>query len=472
MFTIRDHRAARNCQGLARRDFLKIGGLSLGALSLPQWLAAQAAAKEYGEDFVRDRSVVFLFLHGGPPHIEFFDPKMSAPSEIRSITGEVRTKIPGVTFGATFPKLAALTDKIAIVRSYQSRNAGHEYDFVMTGGNNRLKATMSAMASRVIGTNNPLTGMPTNILVKPEAIDPLLKLGSNFETGALPTLTQPGELGPAYAAFDPSGGGELKQNLELRIEPEQLNDRRSLLRGLDRIQRHVDSTGLMNGSDRFQQQAFDVITRGVAEAFDLSKEESATVAKYDTSYIFKQEELQRWGDMRRTSNLLGRQMLLARRLCEAGARFVTVSDCGWDYHANGNSPKGMTGIYPMGHQVDHAVAAFVEDIHERGLDDKILLVVTGEMGRSPRINNDGGRDHYGELTSLLLAGGGLKMGQVIGQSDRTASRPATEPYGPEQLMATVLHSLFDIGQLRINRNVPENLRTVLTSHAPIPALVS
>jgi uncharacterized protein (DUF1501 family) len=158
-------------------------------------------------------------------------------------------------------------------------------------------------------------------------------------------------------------------------------------------------------------------------------------------------------------------------LCEAGARFVTVSDCGWDYHANGNSPKGMTGIYPMGSQVDHAVAAFVEDIYARGLDEKILLVVTGEMGRSPRINNDGGRDHYGELTSLLLAGGGLKMGQVIGQSDRIAGRPATEAYGPEHLLATVMHTLFDIGQLRINRNVPEDLRAILTAHSPIPALV-
>lgn len=471
MLTIRDHRATHNCNGFSRRDFLKIGGLSLGGLSLPQFLAAQAAAKAYGDDFVRDRSVVFLFLQGGPPHIEFFDPKMTAPSEIHSITGEVKTKISGVTFGGTFPKLASLTDKIAIVRSYQSRNGGHEYDYVMTGGGNRLKSTMSAMYGRIAGTNNPITGMPTNILVKPEAVSPQLKLEGNFETGALPTLTQPGQLGPAYGAFDPSGGGELKQNLELRIQPEQLNDRRSLLRGLDRIQRHADSTGLMRGSDRFQDQAFDVITRGVAEAFDLSKEDPRTLAKYDTSHIFKQEELQRWYDMKRVSNQLGKQMLLARRLCEAGARFVTVSDCGWDYHANGNSPKGMTGIYGMGNQVDHAVAAFVEDIYARGLEERILLVVTGEMGRSPRINNDGGRDHYGELTSLLLAGGGLKMGQVIGQSDRIAGRPATEAYGPEHLLATVMHTLFDIGQLRINRNVPEDLRAILTAHSPIPALV-
>ncbi len=469
MLTIRDPRAAHNCQGFTRRDFLRVGSLAMGGLTLPQLLAAKARASGLG-DYVHDRSVVLLFLQGGPPHIEFFDPKMSAPSEIHSITGEIPTKTSGITFGSTFPQLAAMTDKFTVLRSYQSRNGGHTYEAVTTA-RNPLKAAMGALYSRVVGTNHPTTGIPVNILVKPEAIDPELKLGSNFETGALPTLTQPGELGPTYGAFDPSGGGELKKNLELRLKPEQLDDRRSLLGNLDRIKRHVDSTGVMDGADRFQQQAFDVITHGVGDAFDLSKEDPKTIAKYDTSHIFDQKELQRWGDMRRTTNLLGKQMLLARRLCEAGAGFVTVSDCGWDYHANGNSPKGMAGIYPMGHQVDHAVAAFINDCRDRGLDDKILLVVTGEMGRTPQINNDGGRNHYGELTTLLLAGGGLNMGHVVGQSDRTASRPATEPYGPEDLMATIMHSLFDLGQLRITRGVPEDARRVILQHEPIPALV-
>src|SRR5207253_9786023 len=160
--------------------------------------------------------------------------------------------------------------------------------------------------------------------------------------------------------------------------------------------------------------------RGVADAFDLSKESAKTIARYDTCGLFRMEELTRWYDMRRASNLLGRQLLLARRLCEAGCGFLTVSDCGWDYHANGNSPKQMAGLPMMGGQVDHAVAAFIEDVEARGLSDKILLVVTGEMGRTPRLNKDGGRDHWADLTALLLAGGGLKMGQVIGQSDKTA----------------------------------------------------
>jgi uncharacterized protein (DUF1501 family) len=175
--------------------------------------------------------------------------------------------------------------------------------------------------------------------------------------------------------------------------------------------------------------------------------------------------------MSRTTNLLGHQMLLARRLCENGCGFVTVSDCGWDMHANNNSPKNMTGMWPMGHQVDRAVSAFIEDVHQRGLEDKILLVVTGEMGRSPRINKNGGRDHYGNLTSLLVSGGGLKMGQVIGHSDRQASEPATNPYDPSHLMGTIFHSLFDLGELRLQTGLPNDLVEVIEGARPIESLV-
>jgi uncharacterized protein (DUF1501 family) len=163
-------------------------------------------------------------------------------------------------------------------------------------------------------------------------------------------------------------------------------------------------------------------------------------------------------------------MLLARRLCEAGCGFVTVSDCGWDLHSNGNSPKGLGGMKWLGPQVDHAVAAFIRDVEERGLSDKILLVVTGEMGRTPRINRDGGRDHYGELTPLLIYGGGLKMGQVIGQSDRTASRPADEGYRPANLMATLFHTLLDVGQLRLDSSVPRDLLKLIEEGKPIDGL--
>ena len=328
---------------------------------------------------------------------------------------------------------------------------------------------MSSIYARVRGNNHPVSGLPTNVLILPEAVQEGLKLGSNFETSALPTLTQTGTLGATYGAFNPSSGGELKRDMQLQLPMSRFNNRRDLLLGLDNLRRYADITKSADSLTFYQQQAFEVITRGVAHAFDLSNEDQRTIDRYDTSHLFRLEELTRWSDMKRASNLLGRQLLLARRLCESGCGFVTVSDCGWDYHANGNSPKHMAGIYPMGGQVDHAVSAFIEDVTARGLQDKILLIVTGEMGRTPRLNNNGGRDHYGELTPLLLFGGGLKMGQIIGQSDNHASRATTESFRPRHLLATVMHTLFDTGKLRLEQNVPREI-TRLTEGKPIDHL--
>ena len=474
MLTIRDLLPNRHCQGFSRRDFLRVGALGLGGWSLEQRLRVAAngnatAQAAYGNGVFRNRSVVMLFLQGGPSHLEFFDPKMTAPAEIRSVTGDVATLHPGISFGGTFPRLAALTDRLTVVRSYGSGNSGHSYGEVVSA-NNSMKASASSIYARVRGTNHPTTGLPSNILVLPEAVRDGLKLDSNFETGALPTLTQPGSLGATYAAFNPSGGGDLKRDMELAMPPERLTNRRELLSQLDGLRRAADRGPLFDRVDHYQRQAFDIVLRGVAEAFDLRGEDPRTIQRYDTSSLFKMEDLTRYNDMRRATNLLGRQMLLARRLVEAGCGFVTVSDCGWDYHANGNSPKNMTGIYPMGGQVDHAVSAFIEDIHERGLSDRVLLIVTGEMGRTPRINNNGGRDHYGEVTPLLLAGGGLRHGQIIGQTDATASRATTTPYRPEHLMATILHTLFDVGQLRLEQNIPREIVRLAETTQPIDGL--
>jgi hypothetical protein len=440
----------------------------LGGLTLPMLLGARADAASAGRS-VRDKSVVLLFLQGGPSHIEFFDPKLTAPAEFRSITGEVQTRLPGITFGGTFPQLARLADKLAVVRSYASGSADHSYLLPASGGN-PLKATMGALYARVAGVNHPRTGMPNNILVLPEAVQRGLRLQGNFETGALPTLTSPGELGTSYRAFDPSGSGEVQRNMELRISADRFEDRRHLLAQFDSLRRDLDAQGTMASADRFQQQAFDVISRGVAEAFDLSREDPRVVARYDTSRLFHNEEVQQWYDMRRASNLLGKQMLLARRLCEAGCGFVTVSDCGWDMHANNNSPRNMGLLPKMTNQVDHAVAAFLEDLEARGLSEQILLVITGEMGRTPRLNRNGGRDHHANLTTLAFAGGGLRMGQVIGRSDRMASSPATERYGPAHLLATVMHYLLDIGEVRVQRELGR-VATVLSDGQPIPGLL-
>ncbi len=469
MLTVSGRHADRTCQGVNRREFLRIGSLGmLGGLTLPQLLQSKAQAAAAGK-MVKDKSVVFLFLSGGPSHIEFFDPKMDAPAEVRSITGEVQTKLPGITFGGSFPKLAQMTDKITIVRSYATGRGDHTY-LLPASGDNAMKATMGALYARVAGINHPQTGMPNNVLIVPEAVERGLRMQGNFETGALPTLTAPGDLGPSYRAFDPSGSSEIQRNMQLRIPAERFDDRRYLLEQFDDLRREVDSRGVLAGSDRFQQQAFDVISGGVAQAFDLSREDPRVIAAYDTSKFFTNAYVQSYYDMRRASNLLGKQLLLARRLCEAGCGFVTVSDCGWDMHANENSPRNMAALPAMAGQVDHAVAAFLDDLEVRGLSDKILLVVTGEMGRTPRRNGNGGRDHWGNLTSLLLAGGGLRTGQVIGRSDRMASSPATERYGPRHLLSTIMHTLLDTGEVRVQRELGR-VANIISDGEPIPGLL-
>ena len=468
MFSVNDSRPGLGDRRFGRRDFLRIGGLGLGGLTLPNLLHLKARAAEAGVP-VRDKSVVLLFLQGGPPHIELFDPKMTAPAEVRSITGEVKTKLRGVTFGATFPKLAARADRLAVVRSYGSQNGDHKY-LSVAGGGNSMNAAMGALYSRVAGITDSRTGIPNNVLVLPEAVKPDLKLGKNFETNALPTLTDPGSLGAAMGAFNASGGGQLQSDMELNLPADRFQDRRHLLKLLDTVRRGADRSGALEASDRLQQKAFEIITAGISRAFDLSREDPKVVDRYDTTKLFDAASLQKWYDMRRATNLLGHQMLMARRLCEAGCGFVTVSDCGWDYHANSNSPKRMAGIWPMGAQVDHAVSAFLDDVRDRGLSDRILLIVTGEMGRSPKLNKNGGRNHYGRMTSLLFAGGGLRMGQVIGDSDRHAAEPATRPYTPKHLLGTVMNTLFDVAELRVTPGLPDPLIALADDAEPIPEL--
>ncbi|HEX3313272.1 MAG TPA: DUF1501 domain-containing protein [Gemmataceae bacterium] len=454
MIRITDNASVRTCKGVRRREFLRIGSLALGGLSLSNLLHASEA----GRSFVKDKAVVLLFLQGGPTQIETFDPKPNAPVEIRSLTGAIQTKLPGVQFGGTFPKLAAMADKLAIVHSFASGNADHQDYMTVGGGGNPTKAPMGSLYARIAGPNAVPSGMPNNVILPAEAVKPGLRLPTNFETDSLRKfIAASHNLGANYAFFDPSGGGELRQNLELRLPAQRLTDRRGLLDRLDTFRRQADRTGVFENASAYDQQAYDLLLRGVSQAFDLSREDPRVVGRYDTSGIFDMTAVQRWGDMHRTSNLLGKQMLLARRLVEHGCGFVTVMDAGWDMHANENSPRNLYGLNWLGNQVDHAVSVFLADVEARGLSDKILLIVTGEMGRSPRISNNGGRDHWGNLTPLLIAGGGLKMGQVVGQSDRQAGNPASERYTPRHLLCTVMETLFNTAEVRLQSELPRDV---------------
>jgi hypothetical protein len=304
----------------------------------------------------------------------------------------------------------------------------------------------------VAGTSNPQSGLPNYSIIPAGAVD-----AKKFRRGnPLKVPTSPGDLGSAYAPFDPSAGGEVIDNMKLSITTDRLDDRRALLTQLDRIKRHAAANSSLEGADRFQQQAFDVILGDAANAFDISKEDRKTLDLYDTKQHAD----------KRDAAALGHQMLMARRLCEAGAGFVTVSSAGWDMHRN-----LVQDMKTRGRAVDVAVSAFIRDLEQRGLSEKILLVVTGEFGRTPRINKNAGRDHWGNLCTLAFAGGGLKMGQVIGTSDRNVSVPATNQVGVQDLMGTIMHTLVDPGVVRLRPTIPTNVTQMLDAGTPIRQLV-
>lgn len=398
-------RGDRDCEGNTRRDFLKIGALGAGSLTLPDLLRGRAAAAASGQA-VRDTSVVWLWLGGGPTHVETFDPKMTAPTEYRSVTGEESTPIPGVTVGGTFPKIARVADKMALVRSFAHTNSGHGggTHYVMTGYDNKMvdngglpsRPSLGSIVSRVRGASHPESGVPTYV-----------RMGGILADG-------PAFLGAAYGPFDQNG--QARRNMNLTLPEDRIGQRRNLLESLDRMNRQIDRSGLMEGLDQFEQQAYDLVFGNAAKAFDLKNESPQVVAKYGKG--------------------LGEQLLTARRLCEVGAGFVTIQYGGWDMH--GNIGQAMRSRSP---QLDQAVAAFVEDLHERGLNERILLVITGEFGRTPRVNKNAGRDHWAPLSTLALAGGGLRMGQVVGESASKVDVPKTTPITPQDLMATVFHVL-------------------------------
>ena len=404
MLNLLGTRTGTTCDGATRRDFLKVGALGMGALTLPGLLKARAEQTKLGKA-TKNTSVVWLWLGGGPTHVETFDPKMSAPVEFRSVTGAVQTNVKGIEIGGTFEKMAKVADKMAFVRSFAHSNSGHGggTHWVMTGynfvaadnGGGQSKPGLGSILARHRGPNAS-SGLPTYI-----------RMSGILGDG-------PSWLGAPYAPFDVAG--RARQNMNLQVPVDRLTERKDLLKGLDTLDRDIDKSGLMNGLDSFEGQAFDLILSKAKETFDIKNENPKTIEKYGKG--------------------LGEQMLLARRLCESGVGFVTLNYGGWDMHGNiGNAMKQRTP------SLDQAVSAFVSDCAERGVDKNILLVISGEFGRTPRVNNNAGRDHWAPLSTLALSGGGLKMGQIVGESTAKAETPKSTPISPQDLMATVFHVL-------------------------------
>jgi uncharacterized protein (DUF1501 family) len=462
MLTLHTGGRNRDCAGQTRRDFVRAGLLGLGGLSLPWLLRARAAEAPY----VKDRAVVLVFLAGGASHIETFNPNMDGPEQSRSITDEVKTTLPGVTFGGTFPELAKHAGDMAIVRSFRHPVGNHEQaiSHVLTGGTDPTGQaqeghSMGSVYARLRGANHPEHGLPTYALLTAPHKDGQYA----NEMKRVVVGSRAGSLGAAYEPFQPTGPGTALANMTLRLPADRLADRRDLLHQLDALKKGIDSRDAAGGLDQFERQAADLLTRGAGRAFDLSKEPKEVVEKYDTSSF-------QCGKKVFEPSVLGKQMLMARRLVEAGCGFVTVQSAGWDMHADVNNPGVKDGMEMLGRPLDRALSAFLADVKARGLLDKTLLIVTGDFGRTPKINKNGGRDHWANLCTLALAGGGLKMGQVIGRSDRGNGQPADEPVGPPNLLSTVLPYLFDVGTLRVTRGAPANLVRLAETHRPIPGL--
>jgi hypothetical protein len=441
MLTLHGEKYA-TCSGMNRRSFLKAGFLGLGGLTLADVLRLRAAQTAAGRP-TRDTSVILIWKGGGPSHIDTWDLKPDAPAEYRGDFRPIRTNVPGIEISEHLPRSARVMDKFSIVRSVTHPDAGHESasHYLLTGyrPTNDIPAqempSYGSIVAKERGARQP--GLPAYLAV-PSA----------------PRSTAAGYLGVAYNPFsvgdDPNSANFSVRNLTLPngISMNRLDSRQRLLQTIDTLRRDSDQTGLMDGLDAFTQQAFEMVASPAAQrAFNIHQESARTRERYGR-------------------HSLGQSMLLARRLIEAGVTFVTVNAGGWDTHAN-NFEALRNQKLPS---FDSAWAALLEDMQARGMLENTLVLVWGEFGRTPRINPGAGRDHWPGAMSVVLAGGGLRMGQAIGATDARAEYPRERPIEPEDVLSTMYHVL-GIDQNREYHNEAQRPLKILNHGTPIRELV-
>lgn len=406
----------RYCDRVSRRDFLKVGGLAMGGLSLPQLLAAEANAG-IGRSH---KAVIMIFLAGGPPHQDMFDLKMDAPAEIRGEYKPIHTNVPGLDICEYMPRLAQMMDKFAVIRSMVGAHGDHSAGQCLTGYSDALskaqggRPSLGAILSKLQGPVVP--SMPPFVGLSPKTREP--RWGNPGD---------PGYLGTAHAPFTPFRI-DAKGEQTSTVDTNRLQDRMSLLDQVDSWRRMADKHEAVAGMDTFTHRAYDILTsRRLFDALDVTKEDPRLRAKYGV------------GDMRHEADgppCCNDHFLMARRLVEAGARCVTISFGRWDTH--GQNFKSCRTRIP---KLDKALSALIEDLHLRGLDKDVSVVVWGEFGRTPKINKDAGRDHWPRVSFALLAGGGMRTGQVIGATNRYGEFAKDRPVTFQSVFATLYHNL-------------------------------
>ncbi|HLK59375.1 MAG TPA: DUF1501 domain-containing protein [Chthonomonadaceae bacterium] len=411
MLTIRGGGSPAFCDGVSRREFLKIGGLALGGLSLLDVLAAE------GQTGIRTahKAVIMIYLPGGPAHQDTFDLKMDAPADIRGEFKPIKTNVPGIEICEYLPKLARNMDKFAIVRSLVGARDEHASNLCFTGytmaeTNQNHAPDMGSVISYVQG--------PVE-----KTVPPFVNLARRTQHSPY-NDPGPGFLGLEHRALNPNGPMMRDMTLE-GVTLDRLGNRRQLLDSLDRFRKGADS---LQGMDALHQRAFDLLTSSkLVHALDVSQEDPKVRERYGKGIPTPQ------GD---ASPMIHDQFLAARRLVEAGVRFVTLSYGFWDWH--GGNFANLKQHLPL---LDQAITALVQDLHDRGLDKDVSVVVWGDFGRSPRINKDAGRDHWPRVASCLLAGGGMRTGQVIGSTNRFGEEADERPVDYKDVFATLYHNM-------------------------------
>ena len=438
MLTIRGA-GGKFCDGLSRRQFLTVG--ALGGLALPQLLAAEAQAGIRNSH----KAVILIYLPGGPGHQDTFDLKMDAPSDIRGEFKPIKTNVSGIEICEHLPRLAKMMDKVAIIRSLVGARDEHSSNLCLSGYTNaefnQNKApTMGSVLTRLQGPVDKTVPAYVNLAARtqhPPYNDP-----------------GPGFLGPGYGALNPNGPMLADMTLT-DVSLDRLSHRKQLLASLDRYRRRVDTLPEL---DTMSARAFDILTSSkLVQALDVSRETPKTRERYGKGIDKPQ------GD---ASPMLNEQFLAARRLVEAGARLVSVSYGFWDWH--GGNFTNMKAHLPV---IDQGISALIEDLHQRGLDKDVSVVVWGDFGRSPKINKDGGRDHWPRVSCALLAGGGMKTGQVIGSTNKFGEEPDERPVDYKDVMVTLYHNLgIDI----VNTPIPDMTgrpNYLFAGREPLPELV-